>query len=80
MPADFVFLKSFPLTPNGKVDRRALPAPAPSDPRESEGFVAARDEFETRMVSLWEHVLSKRPIGVRDNFLSWAAILFWRCG
>jgi len=68
MPADFVFLKSFPLTPNGKVDRRALPAPAPSDPRESEGFVAARDEFETRMVSLWEHVLSKRPIGVRDNF------------
>ncbi|MFZ0417791.1 MAG: amino acid adenylation domain-containing protein [Candidatus Sulfotelmatobacter sp.] len=68
MPADFVFLKSFPLTPNGKVDRRALPAPAPPEPGESEGFVAARDEFESRMVCLWEQVLSKRPIGVRDNF------------
>ncbi|MGA2019851.1 MAG: amino acid adenylation domain-containing protein [Candidatus Sulfotelmatobacter sp.] len=68
MPTDFVFLKSFPLTPNGKVDRRALPAPEPSEPGESEGFVAARDEFESRMVSLWEQVLGKRPIGVRDNF------------
>jgi amino acid adenylation domain-containing protein len=65
VPADFVFLKSFPLTPNGKVDRRALPAPEPS---EAEGFVAARDEFESRMVGLWEQVLGKRPIGVRDNF------------
>jgi aspartate racemase len=68
VPADFVFLKSFPLTPNGKVDRRALPAPEPSEAGEAEGFVAARDEFESRMVGLWEQVLAKRPIGVRDNF------------
>jgi len=68
VPADFVFLKSFPLTPNGKVDRRALPAPEPSEAGEAEGFVAARDEFESRMVGLWEQVLGKRPIGVRDNF------------
>ncbi len=68
VPADFVFLKSFPLTPNGKVDRRALPEPEPSEPGEVEGYVAARDEFESRMVSLWEQVLGKRPIGVRDNF------------
>jgi aspartate racemase len=68
LPADFVFLKSFPLTPNGKVDRRALPAPEPAEPAEREGFVAARDEFESRMVSLWEQVLGKKPIGVRDNF------------
>jgi amino acid adenylation domain-containing protein len=68
LPADFVFLKSFPLTPNGKVDRRALPAPEPSEPGIAEGYVAPRDEFESRMVSLWEQVLSKKPIGVRDNF------------
>ena len=68
VPADFVFLKSFPLTPNGKVDRRALPAPEPSEVGAAEDFVAARDAFESRMVSLWEQVLGKRPIGVRDNF------------
>jgi amino acid adenylation domain-containing protein len=68
VPADFVFLKSFPLTPNGKVDRRALPEPEPTEPDNVESFVAARDEFESRMVSLWEQVLGKRPIGVRDNF------------
>jgi amino acid adenylation domain-containing protein len=68
IPADFVFLKSFPLTPNGKVDRRALPAPEPTEPSDVEGFVPPRDEFESRMASLWEQVLSKRPIGMRDNF------------
>jgi len=68
LPSDFVFLKSFPLTPNGKVDRRALPAPEPTEPGDAEGFVAARDESEASMVSLWEQVLGKRPIGVRDNF------------
>jgi amino acid adenylation domain-containing protein len=68
VPADFVFLKSFPLTPNGKVDRRALPAPEPSEPGGAGGFVAPRNEFESRMASLWEQVLGRRPIGVRDNF------------
>lgn len=68
VPSDFVFLKSFPLTPNGKVDRRALPAPEPAGTDDAEGFVAARDEFEASMVRLWEQVLGKQPIGVRDNF------------
>ena len=65
VPSDFVFLKSFPLTPNGKIDRRALPAPEPTEPA---AFIAARDEHESGMVSLWEQVLGRRPIGVRDNF------------
>lgn len=68
VPADFVFLKALPLTPNGKVDRRALPEPEPLETGDSGGLVAARNELETRMVTLWEHVLGKRPIGVRDNF------------
>jgi amino acid adenylation domain-containing protein len=68
VPSEFVFLKSFPLTPNGKVDRRALPAPEPIKPGDAESFVAARDEFEASMVRLWEQVLGKKPIGVRDNF------------
>jgi thioesterase domain-containing protein/acyl carrier protein len=68
VPADFVFLKSFPLTPNGKVDRRALPAPEPSATVESENFVAPRNEFESAMARVWQQILGKRPIGAHDNF------------
>ena len=68
IPADFVFLESFPLTPNGKVDRRALPVPETRAVEADESFVAPRDEAETRMVRIWEEVLRKKPIGIRDNF------------
>jgi amino acid adenylation domain-containing protein len=68
VPADFVFLKSFPLTPNGKVDRRSLPVPESTESVDTESFVAARNEIESSMLNLWEQVLGKRPIGVRDNF------------
>jgi amino acid adenylation domain-containing protein len=68
VPADFVFLKSFPLTPNGKVDRPALPEPARVDEGKSDDYIAPRDDEEAAMASLWEQVLGKRPIGVQDNF------------
>lgn len=68
VPADFVFLKSFPLTPNGKVDRRALPEPALTAEERSETFVAPRDGSEAAMAKLWEQVLGRKPIGVHDNF------------
>jgi amino acid adenylation domain-containing protein len=68
VPADFVFLKSFPLTPNGKVDRRALPEPASTDEERPEDFVAPRDENEAAMAKLWEQVLGKKLISIRDNF------------
>lgn len=68
VPADFVFVGSLPLTPNGKVDRRALPAPESVEPGRDEGFVAPRDDFESRMARIWEQVLGKKPIGVSDNF------------
>jgi len=67
VPADFVFLETMPLTPNGKVDRRALPRPE-SSAEKGEDFVAPRSEFESIMTRQWEQVLGKRPIGVRDNF------------
>ena len=68
VPADFVFLESFPLTPNGKVDRRALPAPENTSSAPRDEFVAPRNEIETRMARIWEHAFRKRPIGIRDNF------------
>lgn len=68
VPADFVFVESFPLTPNGKVDRRALPDPKPSGQDSVAGFVAPRDEFEAKMARLWAQVLGKESVGIRDNF------------
>src|SRR5262249_8971322 len=66
-PAAFTVLERLPLSPNGKVDRRALPAPefvAGAD------RTAPRDLVEQRLVGLWERVLDVRPVGVRDNFFS----------
>jgi amino acid adenylation domain-containing protein len=68
VPADFVFLKALPHTPNGKVDRRALPAPVSTGSTESREVVAPRDAVESQLVKIWEQVLGKRPIGIRDNF------------
>ena len=68
VPADFVFLESMPLTPNGKVDRKALPLPEAREIERPEDFVAPRDNYELTMTRLWEQILGKRPISVRDNF------------
>jgi amino acid adenylation domain-containing protein len=68
VPADFVFVESFPLTPNGKVDRRALPEPQAAEPALAGSFVVPRDEFESKMARLWAQVLGRESVGVRDNF------------
>jgi thioesterase domain-containing protein/acyl carrier protein len=61
-------LDAFPLTPNGKVDRRALPAPGVSTTGLHEEVVPPRTESEWQLLQLWEEVLAIRPIGVRHNF------------
>jgi len=67
IPSIFVLFNALPLTPSGKIDRRALPAPElrPGDARE---LVAPRDSLEMQLTCLWETVLGVRPIGVTDNF------------
>jgi amino acid adenylation domain-containing protein len=67
IPADIVALAALPKTPNGKVDRRALPEPYPGQGSGRE-TVAPRDPIEAQLVMIWESVLGVRPIGVRDNF------------
>jgi amino acid adenylation domain-containing protein len=68
IPTAFVALDAFPLTPNGKVDRRALPEPE----REREGagtrFLPPRSETERRLTEIWEDVLGVRPIGITESF------------
>jgi amino acid adenylation domain-containing protein len=69
VPSVFVFLDGLPLTVNGKVDRRALPAPGKSREPES-GHLAPRDALELRLVRLWEELLGIEPVGVRDDFFA----------
>ena len=68
VPSAFVALKAMPLTPNGKVNRRALPPPEQSNLAPKENFAPARDVIESQLVKIWESVLGVRPIGVRHNF------------
>jgi amino acid adenylation domain-containing protein len=68
VPSLFVPLESVPLTQNGKVDRRALPAPGSVRPRREDRFVAPRNDAEALLAPLWEQILGAAPIGVTDGF------------
>jgi amino acid adenylation domain-containing protein len=68
LPSAFVFLEALPITPNGKLDRRALPPPAADGASAAQTYVAPRDEVERALVQLWEEILDVRPVGVTDDF------------
>jgi len=70
VPSAFVLLDALPLTPNNKIDRRALPAPDRIRQEPEETFVVPRDELELQLTKIWEKVLGIQPIGVRDNFFA----------
>jgi acyl carrier protein len=66
LPAHFVFLESLPLNPNGKVDRKALPAPDIT--RSEKGYVAPRTPTEQTLAQIWAEVLHLERVGIHDNF------------
>ncbi|MEM9566927.1 MAG: amino acid adenylation domain-containing protein [Cyanobacteria bacterium P01_E01_bin.34] len=68
IPSAIVLLDSFPLTPNGKIDRRSLPDPGRSRPQLAEEFVPPRTLTEELLANLWSSVLNVDRIGARDNF------------
>jgi amino acid adenylation domain-containing protein len=70
IPAAFVILERLPLSPTGKVDRAALPAPtATACPSGDETErLAPRDATELRLAEIWETILGRQSIGIRDNF------------
>ncbi|AOY79166.2 amino acid adenylation domain-containing protein [Moorena producens JHB] len=69
VPSAFVLLEAMPLTPNGKVDRRALPAPDTSSWVSETSFVAPRNSMELELTEIWSEVLGVSPIGVHDNLI-----------
>ncbi|NVE01793.1 thioesterase domain-containing protein, partial [Massilia sp. BJB1822] len=67
VPAGFVTLAAYPLTPNGKLDRKALPAPD-QGAMASRAFEAPQGEREQILAQLWEELLGVERVGRYDNF------------
>jgi amino acid adenylation domain-containing protein len=70
VPSSFVFLDFFPLTLNGKIDRKALPAPDQRRPELEEQYVAPRTSGEEIIAGIWAEVLKLETVGVHDNFFA----------
>ena len=68
VPSGWVLLETFPLTTNGKVDRRALAAIEPETAGETEGFDAPRTPTEELLAAAWAELLGRERVGVRDDF------------
>ncbi|MDB6019360.1 MAG: hypothetical protein JWR19_3849 [Pedosphaera sp.] len=68
LPSVFVFVTALPLTANGKVDRRALPAPDSGRPDLEVKYVGPRNPMEQELTTIWEGVLGVEPVGMEDKF------------
>ncbi|VTT28653.1 enterobactin synthetase component F [Klebsiella pneumoniae] len=69
VPSAFVRIESFPLTENGKLDRKALPAPR-MDAFAYVAFEAPLGEIEVTLAGIWSELLGVEQIGRHDNFFA----------
>ncbi|NVB36184.1 hypothetical protein HAU45_22335, partial [Bacillus licheniformis] len=65
MPSSFIEMRDWPVTPSGKLDRKALPAPGAAERR---AYTAPRTITEMKLAELWEEVLKNGPAGIDDHF------------
>lgn len=68
LPSHFIYLDAMPLTPNGKVNRRALPAPTQLRSQFDTTFVKPQTEVEQQIATVWQTVLQLDQVGLHDNF------------
>ena len=68
VPAVFLMLDALPMTPSGKLDRRALPAPGRNNPELTESFVAPGTPVEEVVAGIWAETLRLEQVGVYDDF------------
>ena len=68
VPALFIALKQIPLTPNGKINCKALPDPSTVRPERESAYVAPRSELELTIASVWQEILRVEQVGIQDNF------------
>jgi amino acid adenylation domain-containing protein len=68
VPSAFVRMEKFPLTPNAKLDRKALPQPGNKRPNLAQEFIAPKTVLEKQLASLWRELLQLDDIGIDDSF------------
>jgi len=68
VPGSFMMLETLPLLPNGKVDRRALPAPDQAHPDNDRAHMAPRNPMEEKLAGIMAEVLKLECVGIHDNF------------
>jgi amino acid adenylation domain-containing protein len=68
VPSEFVVLNSLPLSPNGKVDRGAVPAPQTIQAEVNKVAVSPQTDLEQRIAAIWQRVLCLKQVSVEDNF------------
>jgi acyl carrier protein len=68
VPSAFVFIDQFPLTPNGKIDRKVLPSPQDSAQPEEKEYVAPITDTEIKLAAIWCEILKAKRVGVDENF------------
>ena len=68
VPYYFIELEELPLTPNGKIDKKALPDPQAEGVLGDREYVAPRNETEQQLVNIWQEVLGREKIGIKDDF------------
>jgi len=68
IPAAYVFLETMPLTPNGKIDRKALPKPQLDRSAVQAEYIAPRNEVEEKLVQIVSELLNIEKVGIHDNF------------
>jgi acyl carrier protein len=68
IPSAFVTLDALPLTANGKIDLRALPAPELMEPDRQAAYAAPRTPTETLLAAIWAELLGLERVGIHDHF------------
>ncbi|MFK5968540.1 MAG: amino acid adenylation domain-containing protein [Candidatus Marithrix sp.] len=68
IPSAFIALKSFPFTPNGKVDRKALPKPGKLERDSQTIYVAPQVGLEQSIANIWQELLQLKEVGIEDTF------------
>ncbi len=68
VPSYFVVLDKLPLSPNGKVDRKALPAPDKEKVKSEAAYIAPESELQKTIAGIWQQVLNVPKVGMNDNF------------
>lgn len=68
LPSAYVLLEQLPMSPNGKIDRKALPAPTKTHAAPTYSFSAPRNLIEEKLAGIWAEVLGVQEVGIRDDF------------